>query len=209
MTQKIIEICSPEECRNLRAEIDVAEQADKIKIWRDDSGSDIRIFRAETKIPAFQDLYGKMVDIYTRERGEAPNYSFLMVNRVTPKSGNLGSGGGWHRDSWANQQKVFSFLSDVGIENGPFEYLPGTGNLHVKLLDMLRYGRSLRTPEDRVAHRKSVPLLVNAGEGIFLDTTVLHRGRPIQKGRRYAATLYAYNLDAKRLARIREKFDDL
>lgn len=209
MTQEIIQLCSTQECADLRNIVDSEVEKDTIKIWRDDTGSDIRIFNAERKIPAFQDLYDRMVEYYTDQRGAAPNYSFLMVNRVVPKPNGAGSGGGWHRDSWMNQNKVFAFLSDVSEENGPFEYIPGTGNIIAKGLDLVRYGRSLRTPDERVADKSKQSLVVSAGQGIYLDTTVLHRGRPIAEGQRYAATLYAFNLDAKRTARSRAKFGDM
>lgn len=209
MTQEIIQLCSMQECANLRGIVDNEIEKGAIKVWRDDTGSDIRIFNAERKIPAFQSIYDTMLTYYTNQRGKAPNYSFLMVNRVVPKPNGAGSGGGWHRDSWMNQNKVFAFLSDVSEENGPFEYIPGTGSIIAKGLDFIRYGRSLRTPDERVTSKPKQSLVVNAGQGIYLDTTVLHRGRPIAKGQRYAATLYAFNLDAKRTARSRARFGNM
>mgnify|MGYP000327240200 CR=1 FL=1 len=209
MSQEIIQLCSTQDCVDFRSIVDAEIEKNTIKIWRDDTGSDIRIFNAERKIPALQGLYDNMVTYYTQQRGEAPNYAFLMVNRVVPKPNSAGSGGGWHRDSWINQNKVFAFLSDVSEENGPFEYIPGTGNILAKGMDLVRYGRSLRTPDARVADKPKKSLTVTAGQGIYLDTTVLHRGRPIEAGQRYAATLYAFNLGAKRTARSRAKFNDL
>lgn len=209
MTQETIQLCGAEDCAELCGIIDREVEKNTIKIWRDDTNSDIRIFNAERKIPEFQGIYKKMVQYYTDQRGEAPNHSFLMVNRVVPKPDSSGSGGGWHRDSWLNQNKVFVFLSDVNEENGPFEYIPGTGGILPKTIDLIRYGRSLRSPDERVATKPKKSLLVNAGQGIYLDTTILHRGRPIRSGHRYAATLYAFNLNKKRTMRSRARFDNM
>lgn len=206
MTSKIRRFADDAECAMLRDTVDRTIAEDKVKIWRDDHGSDIRIYNAERKVPEFRPLYDAMIAHYTAEKGAAPNHAFLMVNRLIPKQGNLGSGGGWHRDTWLSQHKIFVFLSDVGEANGPFEYIPGTNRMSVKLKDLIRYRRSLRVPAEHVRGESEL-LTVSAGEGTYFDTTTLHRGSPIREGARYAATLYAFDASGEKLRRSKERFD--
>jgi len=206
MANKIKCFADEAQCAMLRDTVDRAIAEDTIKIWRDDEGSDIRIYNAERKVPEFSPLYDAMVAHYTSERGVAPKHSFLMVNRLIPMEGNLGSGGGWHRDTWLRQYKIFVFLSDVGEANGPFEYIPGSNRWSAKLKDLIRYRRSLRVPAGHV-RGESVLLTVSAGEGTYFDTTTLHRGSPIREGARYAATLYAFDTSGEKLRRSKERFD--
>lgn len=208
MISKIKRFIDKSECAILRDTVDQTIADDKVKIWRDDQGSDIRIYNAERKVSAFKPLYDAMMAHYTEEQGTAPNHAFLMVNRLTPTEGNLGSGGGWHRDTWLSQHKIFVFLSDVGEANGPFEYIPGTNRIGAKLKDFIRYRRTLRVPAEHV-HGNSELLTVSAGEGTYFDTTTLHRGSPIRDGVRYAATLYAFDARGKKLQRSKERFDIL
>lgn len=206
---KIRKFLDRSQCHGLTDIIDRAIEDDSIKIWRDEKGADVRIFNAERKIPVFRPLFDSMINCYATEYGRKPRYALLMVNRVLPIEGNLGSGGGWHRDSWFNQRKVFVFLSDVGEANGPLEYIPGTDTLTGKLIDLVRYRRSLRVSAEHASSRETKLLTVPAGHGFYLDTTVLHRGRPIQEGVRYAATLYAFDSGGAKLQKSRERFESL
>ena len=46
-----------------------------------------------------------------------------MANKLIYKKGNLGSGGGWHRDTFFKKQlKFIIYLSDVGEKNGELFY---------------------------------------------------------------------------------------
>ncbi|WP_226635053.1 phytanoyl-CoA dioxygenase family protein [Brevundimonas poindexterae] len=206
MTTDIVRFLDAPACATLRATVDRTLAANAVSLWRDECDSDVRIYNAERKVPEFRPLFESMLAHYTAKRGTAPNHAFLMVNRVTPKPGNQGSGNGWHRDTWISQHKVFVFLSDVGEANGPFEYIPGSNSPVAKVRDVVRYRRSLRVPEDHVRGPGTL-LTVTAGEGVFFDTTTLHRGSPIREGERYAATLYAFDARGKKLQRSRERFD--
>ena len=197
------------QCAAYRDAIDAAIAESSVAMWRDDLDSDVRIYNAQRKLPVFQPLFDAMVAHHTEQRGEAPGHALLMVNRVLPKDGNLGSGGGWHRDTWFNQNKVFVFFTDVDEANGPFEYVPGSGTLSAKLWDLVRHGRSLRIPDERVAKRPKRLLTIKEGQGTYFDTTLVHRGSPIREGGRYAATLYAFNTKGEKLRKSRERFDAL
>lgn len=178
-------------------------------IWTDDSLSDVRVFHAEKRIPAFKDLYSQMVEYYRECSGFYPDYSFLMVNKVVVKKGNLGSGGGWHRDSWRNQSKVFVFMTDVTTSSGPLEYANKSYGFLSRACHFVLGRRSLRKSDLSFVDGQVEPICVDAGEGFYLDTTCLHRGRPIQEGYRIAATLYAFNQDEDKLSKTISRFEEL
>ncbi|MDQ0564868.1 hypothetical protein GRI55_14560 [Erythrobacter citreus] len=211
MGNEIFQFLDKRQCYDLRQSIDRAIENKSVKLWHDAQGADIRIFNAERKLPEFQPLFEKMLGYYVLKYGFAPRHAFLMVNRIVAAEGNLGSGGGWHRDSWFRQRKVFVFLSDVNEVNGPLEYVSGTGALGVKLADFIRYRGSLRVPTlmGRAKKSKRMLLTLAEGHGVHLDTTVVHRGRPIREGVRYAATLYAFDARGEKLSQSKARFEKL
>jgi len=198
-----------DETDSLKAAFEIYIETEGSKIWADESSSDVRVFHAEQRIPAFKDLYGQMVEYYRESSGYYPDYSFLMVNKVVVKEGNLGSGGGWHRDSWRKHNKVFVFLTDVSTKSGPLEYANKSYGFLSRVLHFISGRRSLRKSDISFVDGKIEPICVDAGEGFYLDTTCLHRGRPIQEGCRVAATLYAFKQDKDKLRKTINRFEDL
>ena len=118
----------------------------------------------------------------------------LMANRVVFAKNNLGSGGGWHRDSpYSHQIKFIWYLTDVDTMNGAFEVVPNT-NCHrwrVKLgLGRYRYDGT------EVPVELANAVVGSKGSLITCDTHAVHRGRPLAAGHRYAITLYtSYEVD--------------
>lgn len=202
-------IASPSECNSFTRIFDEYVESSNCHIWSDDIYADVRVFNAEKKIKEYADLYKKMLDYFCDARGRRPEYSLLMVNRVRAIPGNLGSGGGWHRDSWRNQAKTFVYLSEVSSENGPLEYLPGSGGILNKLAGYLSTGGSLRASSRYCEKQAAEPVFADPGNAFFLDTTYLHRGRPIKEGVRYAATLYTFEGSERRVAVAKSRFEDL
>ena len=122
-----------------------------------------------------------------------------LAAKVVAKPKNLGSGGGWHRDSMYEKQiKAISYLSDVDGDNGPFQYVVGShskGSV-LRTLD-LHHGPNLkRFRADDLerwceSNQERVETIVgSAGDVILVDTRGLHRGMPIISGTRYALTNY-------------------
>ncbi|HYI07949.1 MAG TPA: phytanoyl-CoA dioxygenase family protein [Thermoanaerobaculia bacterium] len=113
----------------------------------------------------------------------------------------LGSGGGWHRDSFLPQYKAICYLTDVTADNGPFEYIPGSQRLKNKFLYDFR-SRLRRGPvtsryeqaeiDEYCSFFDITPRVFTAPRGtvILVDSSGLHRGRPIKEGIRYALTNY-------------------
>ena len=115
---------------------------------------------------------------------------------------NLGSGNGWHRDSFSRQFKAMIYLSDVSLDNGPFQYVEGTNN-YANMSELTSYTKMPRLSKRHTAEevdsylqksKKTDQLQTfdaKAGSLILFDSSGLHRGHPILEGTRYALTIYA------------------
>jgi hypothetical protein len=117
--------------------------------------------------------------------------------------GNNGSGDGWHRDAHGFQFKSILYLSDVGEENGPFEYLPGSHRPWRAALDTA-IGGLAPAPGSRCDPAEIARLVrrfgvsprgfpAPAGTLLLVNSAGIHRGRPLGGGRRYALTNYFYH----------------
>ena len=140
----------------------------------------------------------KAIDAYLGTRTRS---WFLMANRVVPKPGNLGSGGGLHRDSaYSHQVKCIWYLCDVASGNGPFRYIPGSHRS--AFADRRHYPLG----ENRVAaaERPLAEVTAKAGSLLVADTKCIHGGKPIERGARYALTLYTYKSIEKSRSVFRE-----
>ena len=121
--------------------------------------------------------------------GSKVSHWFIMANKVTFVPGNVGSGGGFHRDSvYSNQLKVIWYLNDVAVENGPFSYVEGSHK------NLFAPSSPLLPPANRC---NTVPgnlkvFTGSAGARLVCDTRCVHGGLPIEEGVRYAITLYTF-----------------
>ena len=180
----------------LREFIDSTLANEKANVWRDDLGSDERIYGAERLFPEIATL----LPVHEmRKKGESylgcdlPHY-FVLAARLQYREGNTGSGGGWHRDSpFTPQFKFITYLSNVGEDNGPFEYIPRTHSSMHKFKSKFSLSK-MRFSVDEVSGQREETRIIVADEGSILiaDTKGLHRGNPIKKGRRYACTVYFF-----------------
>lgn len=179
-------------CRHLIETINkLADDKYHPRVWRDEVGSDSRIFGFEQDIEELLQHFNvkrwiEAIDSYTARKTKS---WFLMANRVLPKENNLGSGGGLHRDSpFSHQVKCIWYLNDVTTENGPFQYIPGT---HMKLLK-LQNKYPLGVTRFPYVEDELVEVHAKAGSLLVCDTKCIHGGKPIQSGMRYAVTLYTF-----------------
>ncbi|WP_421706222.1 phytanoyl-CoA dioxygenase family protein [Alloalcanivorax xenomutans] len=179
-------------CLELIERIEVIlSDSDHPRVWRDKIGSDSRIWGFEKDIAELVEEFEverwiKAVDQYT---GRKTRSWCLMANRVVPIGGNLGSGGGMHRDSpFSHQVKCIWYLNNVDGSNGPFQYLPGTNTNLVRDRNQYPLGVS-RFNEIKV---KAQEVHAKAGSLLICDTKCIHGGKPIESGLRYAVTLYTF-----------------
>lgn len=161
------------------------------RVWRDQVGSDTRIFGFEQDIGDLAEHFKverriKAVEEYL---GCTVKSWFLMANRVVPLKNNLGSGGGLHRDSpFSHQVKCIWYMNDVNTENGPFEFVPGS---HFNVLSTRNeYPLGKYRFESICSDDTLVEVHASAGAMLVCDTKCIHSGKPIEKGVRYAVTLY-------------------
>lgn len=143
-------------------------------------------------------IFGKNVECYT---------VLALKNIAIPTDGKQIKGR-WHVDSLRKQVKVFTFLSDVKDENGPFEYVPYTNSYlfkfknisnYLSLMDLFKSGgsRKYQKLEESFINEvfdkhTSKKLICDAGTTAIVDTSCLHRASPCMKGSRYYLCAY-YN----------------
>lgn len=196
---------SPEQCQAIIADIEKTFVNYKDFLWVDEEQADHRVHGSEKTselIAAFHN------DPYLMSIAEAfngtktVNFSTLCA-RLEPQKSNLGSGGGWHRDTAmeTRQFKAIVYLTDVAEENGPFQYVHGTEkarSLYTNIIQAdLKYAqnRLSEAEVEKVLQNKQFTLKnypAKAGTVLLVNTFGIHRGMPIQKGVRYALTNYYY-----------------
>ena len=117
--------------------------------------------------------------------------------RLKFKKNNLGSGGGWHRDSIHKSYKALIYLTDVNLNNDPFQIIPSSSQL-LKILKIdnknyckLRYENS--EINEYLKNGENLKTIIGqAGTMILFDGSNLHRGSPIEDGLRYSLTNYYF-----------------
>lgn len=129
-----------------------------------------------------------------------------MAGKLSFKPNNLGSGQGWHRDSYSQQFKSMFYLSDVTDKHGPFEYVIKSHKykyiykeLKLKKTHLNKGNTHTRFDAELVDKYISDNNLLSQkftgpkGTIVMFDSRGLHRGSPIQDGERYAITNYFIN----------------
>ena len=160
-------------------------------IWSDGQESDFRIWEFENVMPSIAQTL-KVAELnkdFEKYLGQQIKDWMLMANKIIYKPGNLGSGGGIHRDSpFSHQIKSIWYLCDVDDDNGPFSCLVGSNRPTISQIffsdtSQMRFTESPK-PLKRIKGKE--------GTQIICDTKSLHAGEPIKKGTRFAITLYTF-----------------
>lgn len=196
---------SEEKCQRLRDKIDFYIDSNDVNLWRDECGADNRVYFINEIDEEFKEFYEhpairRALKDYT---GLKKPKGMLLAARIDAKDGNLGSGGGWHRDSPISHQfKAICYLNDVDTDNGPFMYIKGS---HAKqcifkdyLYQRLKPGASRFNDSElgdylRSSRQESYEATAKAGTLLFADTKGIHRGKPISKGSRYVLFCYFWS----------------
>lgn len=197
---------SPEQCKN--AVIALKNSFERFPKYVRTS-DDLRIFGVESIIPAAQRLSSESLFEFFAGyvNSEQSKCAFTLGGWL--QAGKYGSSGnGWHRDAFFSQFKAMLYLTDVSEKNGPFELLPGTHRLPCVLNSTLAGG--LGYMQDRISDEEFVSLervlkksrrsiVGPAGTLVLFNSSVIHRGRPIEEGERLALTNYyfpnSHNID--------------
>jgi len=167
--------------------------------------ADKRIYGVEQLAPEFGlESQLQWVDALSRTFYWTENVVwFQMLGKISCGEKNLGSGSGWHRDSpFSHQFKAILYLTDVDLENGPFQYICGTHTKHslVQVCKHLKLpGGSYRFSAEqieRLEHAGIVPRATcvtgNKGTLLLADSRGLHRGKPLVARERLAVTRYYF-----------------
>ncbi|MEM7201145.1 MAG: phytanoyl-CoA dioxygenase family protein [Planctomycetota bacterium] len=190
-------------CAALRAEIDAVMSARPDLVQRDSADADHRLF-AFDRVSAAAARFAAtpwLHELAARYFAAPAMHAFTMAGRLTHRPDNLGSGQGWHRDSFARQLKAIVYLTDVDDGDGPFQYVRRSARLPAVLRAMwtARLGYMQNRLSDAEVARivgadPSAVFTATAPAGTLLlaDTTGIHRGMPSRRGRRYALTNYVY-----------------
>ena len=194
------------ECKSFRDEIDRQISNDSVNVWVDSDGADNRIYFADKLNLKFEEFYNNptinaMLSAYT---GLVNPVGMLLAARIDYKSGNLGSGGGWHRDSPITHQfKAICYLNDVSSENGPFQYIKASHrksdvirSYFTRLFKPGQYRFSDMSVENYLSSnsdRYITDLTAPKGTLVFADTKGIHRGKPIASGSRYVLFCYFWD----------------
>ena len=188
------------ECKLIIHEMNKYYRRKKKDIWESEDKSEYRMFGAEKigkKINNF--FFDKFViNIGSKYFGRKLNNLMTMANRIVSSKNNLGSGGGWHRDDVTTQFKAILYLTNVSKDTGAFELVEKSNKLFYLIFDALMIGINIlntRITNEKVKllskNRKKI-ILGRAGTLILVDTSLIHRGRPLKKSNRYALTNYYY-----------------
>lgn len=194
---------------------EVVYQIDNICASRDDlevnyGGSEHRLWHANKFIPAAEEFRHFSNAIIPRLEGGMPTSHNILAIRNKPLSAENGElrKGRWHLDSFNKQLKIFVFMRDVGPNDGPFELIPRTQKMPIKIKHAVqaKYFR-IKDFVDRTGKRgyqniddgfidyveRSYPtkvFTVPAGTILVADTSAIHRAHPVNGGERYAFTSY-------------------
>jgi hypothetical protein len=195
---------SKEECASMIKSIDRAFEVYPEATWTGLKSADRRIFGAEHLGGLFNEFFKNdfMHQVGSQYfRGLLGNLQTL-AGRIDAVEGNIGSGEGWHRDGNNFQFKSLVYLSDANPENGPFQLIRNSHRLSQILKDS--YVLNLQNPlGTRFTDGQINTLLANdpdrlitlsapAGTMVLVDVSAIHRGSPIEVGRRYAMFNYYY-----------------
>jgi hypothetical protein len=161
---------------------------------------DLRVFGAEDLSPTIREFAGHPLLTTLTERYFGGFQAFTLANRIAFTPGNLGSGGGWHRDGFYRELKTILYLSDVAAENGAFQIVERSNNFSeiVRAVETLKlHWRQNRLTDRDDALARQYPdrlktLTGKAGTLLVFDTSCIHRGAPIREGVRFALTNYCW-----------------
>lgn len=195
----IPDFLSPEEC-DLVCDIvsPIANGNSKFVISKGEKrvfGVEHRTDQLDLILQKLDSLSGKLISPLTWLKEKHYTYMYNEVNKD-----NLGSGGGWHRDSaFTPNFKIIVYLSDTGQNNGPFQYIPGSHKIEFYKNYKAQMGFSFaktRFENDDILRLQSEfeikEIIGQKGSVLIAITNGLHRGKPVEEGLRLALTRYNF-----------------
>ncbi len=175
--------------------ISLIDETIKQGIYSYKSEHDIRIY-------GFEKLLNKNISEilfdYDKKNSEKifnilPKFQLILAGKTSYSEANLGSGNGWHRDSYIKpQMKTICYLTKVCEDSGPFCIINRSFRINrywpIKIRIKHDYINKLNTP-DYATITSDKP-----GLTFSCNTNYVHAGLPIKNKNmiRYALTVYSY-----------------
>ena len=163
------------------------------------SSSEFRIWESESKLELCSQ-FKKFSDNLYNEIFNSEVDSTILAIKNTAVIEDAQTKSRWHADSFSNQFKLFLFLSDVSIDNGPLEYVIGSKDVLYKFKNLNDYFnfkgffkntlRSYSEIQDNFLEDKIESFTLNQGSFLIVNTSAVHRAKPCIAGERYALTAY-------------------
>jgi hypothetical protein len=144
------------------------------------------------------ELFDKLANAYM---GVPTCNGFSLAAKLETPDQEFGSGGTWHRDSYFRQFKSIMYLNDVDETNGPFQVIIDSHKTEQKAIDKKLAGlKELDSSFNQQQMDKILKhnperlhtLTGKAGTVILVDTSILHRGKPLESGIRYSLFNYFF-----------------
>ncbi len=191
------------ECEYIKTIIDDFCYLNSDQIWSHKEQSEKRIFGAEYIDKKIENFFlDKNIEDFA---SEVYNTRFknmmVMANKIHFTNSNLGSGSGWHRDSVNHQFKAILYLSDVDSNNGAFQLVKGSEKKINLIKDSNLINQNVLNTRISNASvqkilkknpEKLITVTGKCGTLIIVNTSMIHRGKPLNKNNRYALTNYYY-----------------
>ena len=118
--------------------------------------------------------------------------TYFQISKPEKKNENV-PGGNYHLDDNKPNLKFFVYLTNVGPENGPLNFIPGSHGLKLEKLKRYLSWTFLKRRKDlygdltlmRKAKDTRAKITGSRGLSVAVDTTGWHRADPVIKGQRY------------------------
>ena len=193
------------ECQILRDEIDrlIDIYKDENILWRDTLNCDQRLYMSNDRSELINRFYKDKFLSSVAENYFKGKMSVMQTlgSKLSFVKDNKGSGGGWHRDANFFQFKCILYLSNVDNSNGPFQIIENSHKLKSIIKDttiMRKKSLDVRISDDEIERLINIDsnrykqLISSQGTLIFVDSSCIHSGKPIEYGSRYTLFNYFY-----------------
>jgi len=189
----------------LNEKIDALLENPQVNLWVDKQQCDHRIYFAENYLEELKPIlyHDQTLEILKNEYGYTNPVGLAMIGHLVYKHGNVGSGGGWHRDSvFQNQIKTFCYLTKTSENNGPFALIKESHKWKNIFIAAVKHKINLKDSRisdsslNQYMEKSNIKLTTftgEAGDSFIANTRCIHGGMPIKFGTRRIVFFYYWD----------------